>query len=279
MMEQAYWLKTNEGSNPPQDLKDHFDGKFSLYSPERTMCLGADQFAHTSSSPAYKGFNELWIPWTVEEMWEWMKTGEGVSPYSRPQHKRGLYEGRLEETEKVPSQCMTRSIFCISLLKHTKTPARVRVGFTPIRKADGRTRYVHHNELEYLEDDSWQLRDPADIDREFIHSYRAIEMIKENEADVGDFFLPNGKKGIPTLMKTIVEDVLALSNEPVVPWRVVRKYRDRDVGSLGFSGIDERIYFENLARELHDVLKNPTPEKLEEIRRAGNVSCELRKNS
>lgn len=277
-MEKPYWLNTTEWSNPPQDLKDHFDGKFSLYSPERTMCLGADQFAHTSTSPAYKGFNKLLIPWTVEEMWKWMITGEGVSPYSRPPHKRGLYDGRLEETEKVPSQCMTTSIFCTSLLKHTKTPARVRVGFTPIRRADARTRYVHHNVLEYRDGNSWQLRDPSDIDREFIHSYRAIEMIEKKEADATDFLLPNGEKGVSVLIKAAVEDFSALFNNPVVPWRFDRTYRGININSFVLGGAEPEKYLDLLTREFFDMLKDPVPEELEKMKRKGIVSCELRKD-
>ncbi len=307
-MNEGYWLQTSEvWDRPPEGMKEYFfDHGYQRLDPGALLDLGSRQFVHTSRTEAfgtYKGFDFRLIPGTVAEQWWWMKTGEPVPLYAvskeeiafrRPKEKLGIYDGELEIRERVPAQCMTIASFCSSLLKMGGTPSRLRVGFSDYTEQASDPLFKHHNQLEYWDSDSkkWVMTNPTNLqsERRFMHSYEAIKMIDENPKLIESFQLPNVQLpnrqldrdytvGIRVVARALVEDILALYNEPTTPWRVDRQYHGvnlekRDFKSLGTGGRNEN--FEELKEDLLHVAINPAPEELGRVKSQGIVSYELR---
>lgn len=223
------------------------------------------------------------IPSTFKEMCEWMDRGTGdIVEYKRSEEKRGLYFGHLSTFEKIPAQCMIICIFCESVMKILEIPARLRVGFVKIKDEPI---YYHHNELQYFYGDKWILEDPTNfqkklrrgagfkivdeleglIEKDFIYSFEAARLIKDDQELLNRFSSPSGKsKGYYLLAKTLADDLFALRNEPAVPWKIEYLYKNKVIKN------DESAEeaFLSLQHDLHDVLvREPYPEKVKVVGR------------
>jgi hypothetical protein len=278
---QNYWLKYNYWDRPPKDLEKRFL-ELNLESIEDLIILLASQVSRTSEywgkNPNFSDGNEDNYPSTVSNIWEWMKTGEGLEPYERAEGKLGIYHGTLETTEKVPTQCMHVGAFVGSGLKARGIPVRYR-NILIERSGDWGKGYGPHWVIEYWneDDEEWVIKDPKKLERGLEikphrYGYQMVDDLREGRIDPETVFnFYRDRIGEEFVAKVLINDLIGLSGESITPWEVNITYR-----GLEFDESFERYGYDNIVQELYEATKNPEPQELRRIREEGIVGYEMR---